>query len=161
MLFLAQHFFQQLVSDGARQMGQEFPFLESLSRHLLVGSNYGGDEMVCNRHLFMLDEEDTLVGLRPHAIQALDLVLPPHYGLDASLVEVVDRVHAHHIWRENLLVPPGDLQVTVTAIRLEEKPMPGAFRRFKQFVNRHIQFRNVELWHFCVHLLSGLAGLDT
>src|SRR5580692_6915127 len=138
MLFLSQHFFQQLVSDGARQMGQEFPFLESLSRYLLVGSNYGGDEMVCNRHLFMLDEEDALVGLRPHAIQAFHLVLSSRHCSDSRLMEMVHGVHAHHFRDKNLLVAPGDLQVTVSAVGLEEKTMSGVLRRLEQLVDRHI-----------------------
>ena len=58
-----------------------------------------------------------LVGLRPRAIEALHLVLSPNHGFDAGLVEVVDGVHAHHVWHKDLLVAPGDLQVTVAAIR--------------------------------------------
>src|SRR5580692_11243192 len=138
MLFLSQHFFQQLVSDGARQMRQEFPFLESLSRYLLVGGNYGGDEMICNRYLFMLNEEYALVGLRPHAIEALHLVLSSRHSSDSSLMEMVHGVHAHHLRDKNLLVAPSDLQVTVAAVGLEEKPMSGVLRRLEQLVDRHI-----------------------
>src|SRR5580700_6951000 len=138
MLFLAQHFFQQLVSDGARQMGQEFPFLESLSGYLLVGSNYGGDKMVCNRHLFMLDEEDALVGLRPHAIKAFHLVLSSRHSSDSCLMEMVHGVHAHHFRDKNLFVAPGDFQVAVAAIRLEKKTMAAIFCSFKQLVDCYV-----------------------
>src|SRR5580704_10103952 len=138
MLFLSQHFFQQLVSDGARQMGQEFPFLESLSRHLLVGSNYGGDKMVRNTHLFMLYEEYALVGLRPHAIKAFHLVLSPRHSGDSCLMEMVHGVHAHHLRDKNLLIAPSDLQVTVAAIGLEKKTMAGIFCSFEQLVDCYV-----------------------
>jgi hypothetical protein len=75
--------------------------------------------MVCNRYLFMLDEEYALVGLRPHAIQAFHLVLSSRHSCDSRLMEMVHGVHAHHLRNKDFLVASGDFQVTVTTVGLK------------------------------------------
>jgi hypothetical protein len=41
--------------------------------------------MVCGCHLFILDEENALIGFRPYAIQTLSLIVPPQNEFEVRL----------------------------------------------------------------------------
>src|SRR5215469_4442514 len=128
-------------------MSHQFVGFENLSRNLLMHRRYGADKVVRYCDLFVLDEKDALVGFRPEAIQAFDVILSAQRRIVSGGLEDIEGMHTHHIGGKNLLITPRDFQITMSAVRLQHEPMSRVSGRLQQAVNRNIQFRNIKFWH--------------
>jgi hypothetical protein len=131
---------------------------EDLSRNLLKHHRYGADKVVSYGDLFVLDEKDALVGFRPEAIQAFDVILPTQRRIVPRGFEDIEGMHTHHIRGEYLLVTPRDFQITMSAGGLQHEPVSRVSGRLQQTVNRNIQFRDIKLRHSRVLLSSALCS---
>src|SRR5215469_424431 len=110
--------------------------------------------MVCDRDFFSLNKEDALIGLRPHPIQTLNLVLSPQHCLIACLAEVVNGIHTHHLGCKNLLETPREFERPMSGVSLQHEPMPWILSGLQQPVDRNVQLGDIKLWHFRVLHLS-------
>src|SRR5215469_2637923 len=106
-------------------MSHQFVGFENLSRNLLMHRRYGADKVVRYCDLFVLDEKDALVGFRPEAIQAFDVILSAQRRIVSGGLEDIEGMHTHHIGGKNLLITPRDFQITMSAVRLQHEPMLG------------------------------------
>jgi hypothetical protein len=81
--------------------------------------------MVGDCNFLALNEENALVGIGPHFIQTLDMVLSTQLNVVAGLGKVIVRVHGHHVWGKYFLISTCDFQVSVSTVGHEQKPVPG------------------------------------
>src|SRR5262249_21285831 len=131
----------------SRQIGRHSPERECFPPYLLMNRDCRGNEVVRNGNLFVFGKEDALVGLRPHVVQVLNVILSPKIGRSASSVEMIDRIWHHHFRRKNFFVAARNLQETVPVIRLEKKLMPWVRRDCEAPFDSNVQLGHVVLRH--------------